>query len=78
MKIMDDPPREIEPLPVGTRVRHAKHSELIGTITRWEMHQSGALSAIPYTVIWDDQGLAEKLCGLFYWWKSDDMVVPIS
>lgn len=71
MKIMDAVPREITPIPIGQRVRSVANPELTGTVVVWEMHKSGALSAIPYKVQWDDEALARAVRGAFCWWGEE-------
>jgi hypothetical protein len=75
---MDDIPREITPIPVGTRVFDSRHPELVGAIEGWEMHSHGVLSAIPYKVRWDNEDLARSLRGMFYYWGAEDNTVPLS
>ena len=61
---------EFEVLPVGTRVRHKKHPELIGKIYSHEYHSPGHYSALPYTVEWDNNDLAHQLLGILPIWPN--------
>jgi hypothetical protein len=65
------------PLPVGTAIRHRLHPELRGLIARHEYTDSGALSAIPYAIQWDDSDQAYALLGWFFVYASDDTVEPV-
>ena len=55
----------IEVLPVGTTVRHKKYPELVGKIVRYEYHESGKLSPLPYCVHWEEGLKAGTLLGWF-------------
>ena len=56
----------IEVLPVGTTIRHKKYPDLIGKIVRYEYHESGKLSPLPYYVHWEDDYRAGTLLGWFF------------
>lgn len=58
----------IEP---GTRVRSRQRPELTGLMDRWEYHESGRVSGIPYHVIWDDSTEACRLLGWLFVYASD-------
>lgn len=59
----------------GTRVRHVDYPKLTGTIRKWEMHESGKPSPIPYNIDWDDDRLAREMLGMFYFYSSPERVV---
>jgi len=62
----------IEVLPVGTKVRHKRHPELIGEIVHYEYHESGKLSPLPYCVHWIDGKRAHILLGWFSIYPARD------
>jgi hypothetical protein len=64
----------IEVLPIGTKVRHKEHPELIGIIVHYEYHRSGKLSPLPYCVHWEDNALASKLLGWLFVYPSREML----
>lgn len=64
----------LELLPVGTRVQHKRHPELIGTIKRWEYHESGKVSPIPYLVEWDNFGMAQNTLGALSFYQGPEAV----
>ena len=64
----------VDVLPVGTRVRHKRHLDLIGTITRHEFHESGSISPIPYYVEWDFEWRARMLISGMFWYADNDCV----
>lgn len=55
----------------GTRIRSKQHPELTGLMDRWEYHESGRVSGIPYHVTWDDSGHACDLLGWLFVYASD-------
>lgn len=55
----------------GTRIRHRRHPELTGRVTRIERTTGGRPSGIPYYVQWDDDGRASDLLGWFYIYATD-------
>lgn len=55
----------------GTRVRHRRHPELVGTVHGLERKRDGSVSAIPYSVAWDNDGRACDVLGWFYHWGTD-------
>ena len=67
---------EFEVLPVGRKVRHKKHTELIGTIRSYE-YCEGKYSALPYTVEWDNSDLARNLIGIIPMWPRLESIEPI-
>ena len=58
---------KFEVLPVGCKVKHKKHPELIGRIRKHE-YCKGKYSALPYTVEWDNSDLAHRLLGMLPIW----------
>ena len=62
--------REVEILPIGTLVYGIKYPVLTGIIERYEYHESGKLSALPYRVVWHDTDLARTILGNWYWWPD--------
>jgi hypothetical protein len=53
---------EIDLIPVGTRIRHTTHRELVGQVRMW--HQiNGRASYLPYEIIWDEPSRAIDLLG---------------
>jgi len=64
----------IDVLPVGTRVRHKRFPDLLGTIARHEFHESGAISPIPYYVCWDSEARARLLLDGMFWYADNDQV----
>ena len=67
----------LELLPVGTPVCHTKYPELVGKIVRYEYHESGKVSPIPYTVYWENSSLAHELLGFMFIYPSISEVRPV-
>ena len=68
---------EFEVIPVGSKVRHKEHPELIGKIYNHE-YCEGKYSALPYTVDWDNSVLAHDLLGMLPCWPRLENIEPIS
>ena len=68
---------EFEVLPIGTRIKHKKHPELIGTIRTHE-YCKGKYSALPYTVEWDNSDLSHELLGIFPIWPNWENIDPLN
>ena len=56
-----------EVFPIGCKVRHKEHPELIGVIRTHE-YCKGNYSALPYTVEWDNSDLSHQLLGILPIW----------
>lgn len=65
-------------LPIGTPIRDVRHPELTGRISAHEWARPGELSAIPYSVEWDDDGRASDVLGWFYNYAGIDSVEEAS
>ena len=65
-------------VPPGTPVRHSQHPELTGRIKTWEWKEPGVLSAIPYSIAWDDSRRAADVLGWMFVYATPDSVEPIS
>jgi len=61
----------------GTRVRHRRHPELTGHVSRIERQRDGNPSSIPYRMSWDDDGRACDLLGWFYIYATDHGIEAI-
>lgn len=68
--------REIQALPVGAKIRHAAHEHLTGVVDGHEWKVRGILSAIPYRIRWDNEGEARRLLGIFFFWGTEQSIVP--
>ena len=72
----------LELLPVGTRVRHKKHPELVGQIVAYEYCDDGTVtkkvSPLPYKVYWDNSDLAHDLIGWFAIYPCMSEIEPAS
>lgn len=66
--------REVDLLPVNTRIRHVRVRELTGRIKANERNRPGVLSAIPYCIGWDDPGLAHERLGFLFVYADVDTV----
>ena len=64
----------LELLPVGTRVKHKKHPELVGKISKYEYHESGKVSPIPYSICWDDPEKAFSILGFMNYYQKADAI----
>ena len=67
----------IKVLPVGTKIRHKKHPELIGMIYGHEYHKCGKISPMPYCVHWDDNSKASDILGWFFVYPEPTEIEPI-
>jgi hypothetical protein len=56
----------------GDRIQDAKRPHLKGKIADIEWHDSGKPSAVPYRVDWDNEDLARRERGMFYFWATAD------
>ena len=57
---------DLEVLPIGTRVADSENPALTGTIRRYEYHESGRISPLPYNIQWDDCDLAYRVRGFMF------------
>lgn len=69
-------PREFDALPIGTRVRDKRHG-IAGTIDKYEWKAPGILSAIPYSIRWDNPDEAHRLRGMFNFWETGDNIEAV-
>lgn len=68
----------IDVLPVGTRIRHKQHTDLVGTIFRLVFHKSGNISPIPYYVAWDCELRARTLIAGMFRYASNDGIEEVT
>lgn len=66
----------IDIFPLNTPIRHKEHPNLTGRIIRYEFHESGAISPLPYRVEWDDDALAREVLGVFRIYASNENIEP--